>query len=251
MAVHRSGYLEKAGAACTFCHVFCEPLATSGFFTGMSSPPRPPRNFAMDREDPLPGKLQSCLATLRGGDDSARGKILEICNDRLRELSHRLLGRFAKVRRWDNTDDVAQNAAIRLYRALAETVPDSTRGLMGLMITQIQRELLDLARKHSGPMSYAVNHGTNVRRDAHGEVVLVEEAADPGETNEEIPIDRWEQFHAAVEALPDEQREVFKLVWYLGLEQQAVADTLGISPRTVARRWHEARETIRRTVGAE
>ena len=207
--------------------------------------------MATDSPHDLVVGLDAYLKKLAAGDDRARGDILAICDARLRELSHRLLGNFAKVRRWDNTDDVAQNAAIRLYRALAETVSDSTRGLMGLMITQIQRELLDLARKHSGPMSYAVNHGTNVRRDSHGEVVLVEEAADPGETNEEIPIDRWEQFHAAVEALPDEQREVFKLVWYLGLEQQAVADTLVISPRTVARRWHEARETIRRTVGAE
>ena len=103
----------------------------------------------------------------------------------------------------------------------------------------------DAEENPAGAATPAADYG------GHGEVVLVEEAADPGETNEEIPIDRWEQFHAAVEALPDEQREVFKLVWYLGLEQQAVADTLGISPRTVARRWHEARETIRRTVGAE
>lgn len=198
----------------------------------------------MNREDSLATMLESCLAALRGGDDSARVTILEICNDRLRELSHRLLGKFAKVRRWDDTDDVAQNAALRLYRALADTVPDTPRGLMGLLATQIQRELLDLARKYSGPMSYAANHGTNVRRDSRGEAMLVDEAHDPGESDEEIPIDRWEQFHAAVEALPDEQREVFKLIWYLGLDQQSAADAHGISVRTVARRWQEARASL-------
>ena len=73
------------------------------------------------------------------------------------------MGKFARVRRWDNTDDVSQNAALRLYRALGDTVPDSPRGLMCLMATVIQRELLDLARKHAGAMSYAANHGTNIR----------------------------------------------------------------------------------------
>jgi RNA polymerase sigma factor (sigma-70 family) len=199
----------------------------------------------MNREDPLSLVLETCLTQLRSGDESARGKILELCDVRLRELSHRLLGKFAKVRRWDDTDDVAQNAALRLYRALADTVPDSPRGLMGLMATQIQRELLDLARKHSGPMSYATNHGTNVRRDSQGDVVLVERAQDPDDADEEIPIERWEQFHDVVERLPAEQREVFKLIWYLGLDQRGAADALGLSVRTLARRWAEARQMVR------
>ena len=204
--------------------------------------------------DPLPpefaDELAECLSRLAAGDQKARDRILEVCNSRLRELSSRLLGKFAKVRRWDNTDDVAQNAALRLYRALGDTVPDSPRGLMGLMATQIQRELIDLARKHSGPMSYAANHGTNFARDgSNGGVFLVEEAAGQSESDEEIPLERWEAFHAAVEGLPDEHREVFKLAWYLQLDQNAVAKTLGLSRRTVQRKWMEAREMIAKSVG--
>jgi DNA-directed RNA polymerase specialized sigma24 family protein len=120
---------------------------------------------------------------------------------------------------------------------------------MGLMATQIQRELIDLARKHSGPMSYAANHGTNVRRDRDGEVFVVDELADRAHDDaEEIPIERWKQFHVAVEALPDEQREVFKLIWYLGLDQQSAADALGMSLRTLARRWQEARQAVGRAL---
>ena len=123
-------------------------------------------------------QLTRRLEELAAGDDSARTRILEICDGRIRELAHRLLGKFAKVRRWDGTDDVAQGAAMRLYRALGETVPSSPRGLLGLMATQIQRELLDLARKYAGPTSFAANHGTNVREGTSGDVFLVDEARD-------------------------------------------------------------------------
>jgi len=204
--------------------------------------------------DPLPpeiaDELAECLSRLAGGDECARDRILEVCNDRLRELSSRLLGRFAQVRRWNDTGDVAQNAAIRLYRALGETVPDSPRGLMGLMATQIQRELIDLARKHAGPMSYAQNHDTNFARDgSNGGVFLVEEAAGQSESDEEIPLERWEAFHAAVEGLPEEHREVFRCAYYLGLDQKATAKTLGLSRRTVQRKWQEAQDMVAKSLG--
>ena len=198
--------------------------------------------------DALLKTVESCLAQLARGDDTARERILEACDRRLRQLAHRLLGGFHAVRRWDDTDDVSQNAALRLYRALSGTVPRSARELMGLMALQIQRELLDLARKHAGPTSYAANHETNVRLADEGFVFIVDEAADPAASTSGALPGRWDAFHAAVEALPAEEREVFRLVWYLGLEQDEVATTLGCSSRTVRRRWKDARERIRRAV---
>lgn len=205
----------------------------------------------MQSGEDIDAVLASCLERLARGDESARAQILEVCNERVRELSHRLLGKFAKVRRWDNTDDVAQGAAIRLYRALGETVPDSMRGLMGLIATQIRRELIDLARKHSGPASYAANHGTNVFDGKDGVAFVVEQVADRGDDAEEIPIDRWERFHAAVESLPAELKEVFQLIWYLDIDRNSAADTLGVSPRTLDRRWQEARTAIQRTLNSD
>lgn len=198
----------------------------------------------MPNDQDFEAMLKDCLRGLSSGEDHTRTRILEICDTRLHELSHRLLGKFAKVRRWDDTDDVAQNAAMRLYRALAESVPDSPRGLMGLMATQIQRELLDLARKHSGPTSYAANHGTNCCRVNDQPVFFVEHAPAPNDDDDELPIDRWEQFHAAVDALPEEEREVFRLAWYLGLEQRPIAQAIGVSERTVARRWRMGRDLL-------
>ena len=193
-------------------------------------------------------RLAICLERLASGDKSARNDILEICDQRMRVLSHRLLGKFARVRRWDNTDDVAQNAAIRLHRALADTVPDSTRGLMGLMATQIQRELIDLARKHSGPHSWAANHDTNAGQIGRDGACRVDEAEATDSADETIPLERWEEFHEAIEGLLGDLREVFRMVWYLGLDREAAAKAMGCSVRTLGRMWQEAREQVRRAM---
>ena len=198
-----------------------------------------PAGFDADR-------LAICLERLASGEKSARNEILEICDQRMRVLSHRLLGKFARVRRWDNTDDVAQNAAIRLHRALADTVPDSARGLMGLMATQIQRELIDLARKHSGPHSWAANHDTNA--GMKGGACRVDEAEASDSADETIPLERWEEFHAAIEGLPGDLREVFQMVWYLGLDRESAAKAMGCSVRTLGRMWAEARELVGKAI---
>jgi len=202
-------------------------------------------------EEARTDRLATCLERLAAGDQTARDEILELCQARLQVLSHRLLGRFARVRRWDNTDDVAQNAALRLYRALGETVPKDTRGLLGLMAVQIQRELIDLARKHAGPHSWASNHDTNAGMKGSEWECRVDGAAAPDESQEEIPIERWEEFHAAIKALPGDLREVFRLVWYLGLDRESAAKTLGCSVRTLGRMWQEAREQVRQTLGEQ
>ena len=51
----------------------------------------------------------------------------------------------------------------------------------------------------------------------------------------------WAEFHAQVDRLPAEEREVFDLLWYQELSQAEVASLLNVSPRTVKRRWAAAR----------
>lgn len=195
--------------------------------------------------DPDSSRLRSCLQRLADGDLAARDTIIELCAARLRVLASRMLSRFPNVRRWDDTDDVFQNAAMRLHRALGQLPIDSPRAIMALAATQIHRELIDLARRHAGPQSFAANHATN----------LVRPAADP--STPEIPpaltdptgppdsLDRWTQFHEVIASLPGELREVFHLVWYLDADQKTIARLLGCSERTVKTRWREAREAVR------
>lgn len=186
--------------------------------------------------------LNACLAQLAAGDPQARDRILELCSDRFRELAHRMLSRFPKVRRHDDTDDVFQGAVMRLHRALGAMAAnrESPRSVMALAATQIHRELVDLARRNAGPTSYAANHDTNVRRVGSGDGYFVDEI-----TTEDEPLDRWSQFHASIAALPADQKEVFQLVWYLGADQKTIATIIGCSERTVKNYWRQARESVK------
>ena len=187
--------------------------------------------------------VDDCLVRLAAGDLTARDRIIELCAVRLRVLASRLLDRFPTVRRWDDTDDVFQNAALRLHRALGAVRPESPRAVLSLAATQIQRELLDLARRHAGPESHARNHETNlVRADSEPDAPAfhVERAADP-----RPPLDRWTHFHEAIAGLSPERRETFQLVWYFGADQKTVARLLDCSERTVRTRWREARDAVR------
>lgn len=197
--------------------------------------------------DPDSSRLRSCLQRLAEGDLSARDTIIELCAARLRVLASRMLSRFPNVRRWDDTDDVFQNAAMRLHRALGQLSIDSPRAIMALAATQIHRELIDLARRHAGPQSFAANHATNLAGPATGDTPQhIAGAAAPADT-----LERWTQFHASIAALPGELREVFHLVWYLDADQKTIASLLGCSERTVKTRWRQAREAVRNALDGQ
>lgn len=211
-----------------------------------------PRNPSMPRpmtptDATLCHALEAGFEGLRAGDRATRERIVELMAGRMRSMAHRMLRSFEAVRRWDDTDDVVQNASLRFLRALDETVPESPKHLVNLAALQIRRELVDLVRKHRGPESYASNHDSN-SAIVDGEVVMrVAFAADPHSTDPDI--DRWTAFHELAERLPPEERAVFELAWYLGADQTEVATHLGCSVRTVKRRWDGVKQRIRDACG--
>lgn len=208
------------------------------------------REDGMDTDDSIAAEIASCLDRLAAGDMAARDTILEICSGRLRALASRMLSRFPNVRRWDDTDDVFQNAAMRLHRTLGQMRLESPRSVMALAATQLHRELIDLARRHASPGSFAANHATSFQRQSktdHGPPLQFIQNAESAPEE----LDRWTQFHEAIEGLREDQREIFQLVWYLGADQKTIAALLDISERTVKSRWREAREKVRAALGGQ
>jgi DNA-directed RNA polymerase specialized sigma24 family protein len=67
-------------------------------------------------------------------------------------------------------------------------------------------------------------------------------SSDPGDSSHNPSrLAAWTEFREQIGALPDEEREVFDLVWYQGLSQAQPAALLQVSTRTIERRWQAAR----------
>lgn len=126
---------------------------------------------------------------------------------------------------------------LRLYQSLNEVKPCSVRDFFGLAAMQVRRTLLDLVRHHFGPQGAAAKHDSDIacRSDSRG-------AIDPQAGPQTLV--EWEQFHRMIEQLPQEEQEVFTLVWYGGMNQNEAAAVLQISKRTMIRRMNRARMLI-------
>jgi RNA polymerase sigma-70 factor (ECF subfamily) len=124
---------------------------------------------------------------------------------------------------------------MRLHRALSQLAPDLVRDFYRLAALQIRRELIDLARHHYGPAGAAGHHDSRAALPGQDSRAT---GPDPGAGADEPPdLAMWSEFHERIGALPDEQREVFDLVWYQGLTQAEAAALLDVSTKTIQRRW--------------
>ncbi len=185
-------------------------------------------------------QIQALLDQAASGDDDAYSDLLAQASERLLRLTRKMLKNHPHLRRWEQTDDVFQSAAIRLHQSLSKVRPETAQQFFGLAATQIRRTLIDLARHHFGPEGHAAKHQTDAGK--FGDMLQ----AQPDRTVEPGSLEAWAAFHAAVDGLPADEREAFDLVWYGGTTQREAAEILQISERTVIRRLNRARTQIRR-----
>jgi RNA polymerase sigma-70 factor (ECF subfamily) len=183
--------------------------------------------------------IQGWVDRLQKGDESARAALLECANDRLCRLAQKMIRGYPGVARWEQAEDVLQNALIRLDRALKAGAPPTALDFYRLAATQLRRELIDLARHYAGVEGHAAHHAT------WGGVA-------PEISNTTMNPDTlalWTEFHRQVEALEDADRALFDLLWYQGLTQAEAATVLGVVEKTVNRRWVAARLRLSDALG--
>jgi len=180
-------------------------------------------------------QLQGLISLARKGDAGAKSLLVDHACDRLLKLTRKMFRGFPGLRRWEQTDDVFQNSVIRLHRALASVEIESVRHFFNLAAEMVRRELLDLKKHYYGAHGEARHHHTDFQPSDETGGVLAQSASQPDD------FDRWNSFHEAVSRLPAEHKEVANLLFYEALPQDEAAVALGISVRTLKRRWQETK----------
>lgn len=178
-------------------------------------------------------EINDCLARLKKGDLAAREQLLCTARGRLLKMARRMLKDYSSVRPWEETDDVLQNAMLRICRTLDHVIPESTAALMRLAARDIRCALIDLARHYAGPQGPEANREQRGARSSVFGKLQADETADPA------GLSYWTDFHEAVERLPDELQAVADLIWYQGLTQEEAGKILKLSERTIQRHWRE------------
>jgi RNA polymerase sigma-70 factor (ECF subfamily) len=190
-------------------------------------------------------RVHTLLEALRAGDEAAGRELINLTYDRFRILARRILrAGFPRLRPWEETDDVVQEAALRLWKALATERPASEKEFFCLGAVQIRRQLTDLARRYFGRKS---PDRDSPPVPARSPVHAVGDVADPRDnTWEPGSLAQWTEFHRLVDSLPDREREIVDLHFYQGLPQDQVAELLGVEKTTVKRRWRSAKRLLGR-----
>lgn len=188
----------------------------------------------------LSREFQTCIDRMNAGDASARAELLEHAGTRMQRLAHRMLQDYPRVRRWEDTGDVLQNAVLRLLSALQAVPIASAAEFFRLAALQIRRELLDLARHYYGPQGHGFNHASALV-DANQQDTQRPGPDGSDTTYAPEKLAAWTDFHTKVESLPADEKAVFDLLWYQELSQADAAEILQVSVPTIKRRWLAAR----------
>jgi RNA polymerase sigma-70 factor (ECF subfamily) len=192
-------------------------------------------------------QIEDCLARL-STDPAAREELIAVTSSRLHRLVERMLRQnFGRLARWEDADDVLQNAHLRLCRVLRDVAPATPLDFMRLATLQVRRELIDLSRHYFGP------NGEGARHHSIGESADTPSPGfeSPDSTYNPVRLAEWTDFHEAVEHLPPAEREVTELLWYQGLTQDEAAGLLGVDVRTVKRRWLRAKLALHAVIRSD
>jgi RNA polymerase sigma-70 factor, ECF subfamily len=181
-----------------------------------------------------PGEITRLLAEWSGGDQAALDRLVPLVYDELRHLaSHYLRG--------ERPDHLLQTTALvhEAYLRMAgrQQVSTQTRTQFFAVAAQVMRRVL---------VDYARGRNRSKRGEGVAPLALEDVAVLSDDRVEEIvAIDSALENLAALDA---RKGRVFELRYFGGMSVEEVAESLSVSPVTVARDWRMAKAWLRREI---
>lgn len=178
--------------------------------------------------------IETILAAQSGDEDASR-VILERLQRPVLATIYRFLGtRFRK-----DAEDIAQDIFLKVFRAIGRFDPERGVKFTTWVYTFVRNHCFDILKKRrlkTTSMSAAGEDGDSW--DLPDEGVR---QPDAHIVNDEL----GSAIREALGGLGDDQRMVFVLREYEGLDYASIAQVMGISQGTVKSRLHRAKETLR------
>lgn len=162
-------------------------------------------------------------------DAAARRELLAHAYQRLQLLAARIFhDDFPRLRQEHGTGSVLHEAVIRLFRALEQVHPKTTREFFLLAGQHLRWVLLDMARK---PRPVSLEPDADVPQE-------------PGAADNPANELLRRELHEQIERLAPKEREIVHCLIYLGLTQAETARLLEMHPKQVSRLWLQTRLSL-------
>lgn len=170
------------------------------------------------------------LGRIAAGDESAWNRLYEIVLVDLRRVAGAMLRR-ERAGHTLQTLDVVHDAFVRLVRE--EATPENRGKFVAIAALAMRRILVDRARRRN-----AKKRGNGI-----APVALPEEVVQSSNENG-LDLVAVDEVLAELERLDPELASLVNLRFFAGLSEADAALALGISERTVQRRWCEAKRFL-------
>jgi RNA polymerase sigma factor (sigma-70 family) len=184
--------------------------------------------------------VQALLDRLRRGDPLARRELLDRAHHRLVRIASALFQReFRGLQGRHDLESVVDEAWMGLLRALESTQPETAERFFGLIFVKVRHALLQIARRQrrqDGPRDGGPLAGDDL--EAREGVDRADSTYEPGR------LAILSELHQQVELLPEPEKMVFGLHYYLGLTQVEAAEIMGLAPKQVSRLWLQATKRL-------
>jgi RNA polymerase sigma factor (TIGR02999 family) len=174
------------------------------------------------------GEVTLLIARARDGDRAAFDRIFELMYPELRSVAHRRLSRHARSGALDTTALV--NECYMKFMQREQRVPGDRAHFLAYSATVMRSIIVDAARS-----AQAERHGggvAHVTLDTH----VGDSVADAAE--QIVDVDEALKSLAAIDA---RLASVVEMRYFGGMTDLEIAETLGLTDRTVRRDWQKAR----------
>lgn len=173
-------------------------------------------------------QIRHLIPAAAAGDHSAYGRVVAACQNTVTAIA------LAIVRDVHTSQDIAQDAFLTAWQKLARLKnPDSFLPWLRQITRNLARDHLRAQKRHGPPVD-----------DAEAAIAQVADSR-PCPADQQVQLEEAEAASAAIDALPEESREVLLLFYREGQSSQQVASLLGLSDAAVRKRLSRARQAIR------